>query len=398
MHFYIFSEKDTWLNEMTSSQNYGGDEILELGKDISTAGETAALNGVTRVLSKFNFSGTDGLSDMISKGLIPTVGTGSGQAKIYLRLYNTEAHGLSTEYNIAAYAVTQDWDEGPGKYHQDPIVEQASSWEWANYDNSRAWSGLGDSLTTGSRTAGGGSWFPSDSEYLSGFVGTKKGDLYGTQSFSYESPDINMDVTDICRAWLNNDQTNNGFILKFSGSQETNTTTQGNIKFFSKDTNTIYAPKLEVRWDDHNPITGSVTGSMEELDLTGEADNILYVKRLKERYKEGERVKFRVGGRKRYIDKTFTTSIHYASSSYIAEGSGSYSIIDQSTGDTIVPFEVSGGVSYTQISADSSSMFFTQYLDTFEPNRIYKILLKLKTNDGQEQIFDDDWEFAVVKK
>jgi len=385
MHFYIFPQKDTWLNEATSSQNYGGDEILELSKNISTAGDTAALNGVTRILTAFDFVGTNSLEEMVNKGLIPSVGTGSGQSKISLRLYNTEASELSTAYNIVAFPISQDWEEGSGKFHQDPIVKQAATWDYSNYDKTAVWDGNGVTVNTGSRTAGGGAW-------LGGFTN------YGTQSFSYESPDINMDVTDICRGWLNGDNNNYGLILRFSGSQETNTTTTGNIKFFSKNTNTIYAPKLEVRWDDHNPITGSVTGSMEALDLTGETDNILYVKRLREKYKEGERVKFRVGGRKRYIDKTFTTSIHYASSSYIAEGSGSYSIQDQSTGDVIVPFEVSGGTSYTQLSADSSSMFFTQYLDTFEPNRIYKILLKLKTDDGQEQIFDDDWEFAVVKK
>ena len=392
MHYFIFPEKDTWLAEMSSSQNYGGDEILELSKNITTAGETTALNGVSRILTKFNFSGSNGLKEMIDKGLIPTVGTGSGDAKIYYRLYNTEAYGLSTEYKLSAHPVGQAWEEGSGKYHQDPVVQQASSWEWANFDTSTAWTASNPSFTSGSpvNTQGGGIWTSGSNVFSTG--------LFATQSFSYESPDVNMDVTDICRAWLNGDIVNNGFLLRFSGSQETDTTTEGYIKFFSKNTNTIYAPKLEVRWDDHSPISHSVTGSMEELDLTGEADNILYVKRLRERYKEGERVKFRVGGRKRYIDKTFTTSIHYASSSFVAENSGSYSIIDQSTGDTIVPFEVSGGTSYTKLSADSSSMYFNQYLDTFEPNRIYKILLKLKTDDGQEQIFDDDWEFAVVKK
>tara|TARA_B100000287_G_scaffold435421_1_gene503628 strand:+ start:3451 stop:4629 length:1179 start_codon:yes stop_codon:yes gene_type:complete len=392
MHYYIFSTKDTWLNEMTSSQNYGGDEILELSKNISSTGETYALNGVTRILSKFNLTGTDSLEELVSKGLVPTVGTGSGQAKVYLRLYNTEASELSTDYTLSAHPIGQDWEEGPGKFHQDPVVKEASSWEWADYNTSTAWSASNPSFTSGSpsNTQGGGIWTSGSNVFATG--------LFATQSFSYESPDVNMDVTDICRAWLNKDISNYGFLLKFSGSQETDSSTSGNIKFFSKDTNTIYAPKLEVRWDDHSPISHSVTGSMTALDLTGEVDNILYVKRLRPRYKEGERVRFRVGGRKRYIDKTFTTSIHYASSSFVAEGSGSYSIIDQATGDVIVPFEVSGGTSYTQLSADSSSMYFTQYLDTFEPNRIYKILLKLKTNDGQEQIFDDDWEFAVVKK
>ena len=68
MHYFIFPEKDTWLAEMSSSQNYGGDEILELSKNITTAGETTALNGVSRVLTKFNFLGSNGLKELIDKG------------------------------------------------------------------------------------------------------------------------------------------------------------------------------------------------------------------------------------------------------------------------------------------------------------------------------------------
>ena len=56
MHFFIFPEKDTWLTEMSSSQNYGGDEILELSKNVTTAGETTALNGVSRVLLHFDLT------------------------------------------------------------------------------------------------------------------------------------------------------------------------------------------------------------------------------------------------------------------------------------------------------------------------------------------------------
>ena len=102
---------------------------------------------------------------------------------------------------------------------------------------------------------------------------------------------------------------NHGLLIRFSGSQETDSTTFGNLKFFSRDTKTIYAPKLEVRWDDHSPATGSNTGSLLTLDATGNSDNYLYMKGLKESYKEGDRVKFRVGARKRYIQKTFDTSV-----------------------------------------------------------------------------------------
>ncbi len=55
-------------------------------------------------------------------------------------------------------------------------------------------------------------------------------------------------------------------------------------------------------------------------------------------------------------------------------------------------------VSYTKLSLDGNSNYFIQYLDGFYPDRAYKILLKLKYDDGQEQVFDDDFEFIVKRK
>ena len=34
-------------------------------------------------------------------------------------------------------------------------------------------------------------------------------------------------------------------------------------------------------------------------------------------------------------------------------------------------------------------------MNTFQPNRVYKILLKLTTDDNQEYIYDDDSEFKT---
>jgi len=119
---------------------------------------------------------------------------------------------------------------------------------------------------------------------------------------------------------------------------------------------------------------------------------------MKESYKVGERVKFRIGARKRYIQKSFTTSVQEVTGSYIPEGSGSYAIKDVATDEFIVPFEDINGISFTKLSCDSDSNYFNQYLDGFYPDRVYKILLKLKYDDGQEQIFDDDFEFVVKRK
>ena len=112
---------------------------------------------------------------------------------------------------------------------------------------------------------------------------------------------------------------------------------------------------------------------------------------LRKTYKETEKPRFRVAGRERYVQKTFSTSIHRASGSFIPEDSGSYSILDIATGETIVPFSA-----YTSMSCDSTSMYFDQWLNTFDPGRYYKVLFKLKYNDGQEIIIDNDEEFKVI--
>jgi hypothetical protein len=192
--------------------------------------------------------------------------------------------------------------------------------------------------------------------------------------------------------WLGGEANNYGMLVRFSGSQETDSSSFGQMKFFSRNTHTIYQPKLEVRWDDHTPCSGSNTGSLNELTMSGLADNYLYMRGLRESYKENERVKFRVGARKRYIQKTFSNSVQNVTGSYITEGSGSYAIKDIATDEFIVPFSA-----YTSMSCDSESPYFNQWLDGFYPDRVYKILLKLNYDDGQEQIFDDNFEFIVKR-
>ena len=126
--------------------------------------------------------------------------------------------------------------------------------------------------------------------------------------------------------------------------------------------------------------------------MSGLVDNYLYVRGLREFYRENERVKFRVGARKRYIQKNFSTSVQTVTGSYVAESSSSYAIKDIATDEFVVPFS-----GYTSMSCDTEGMYFNQWLDGFYPDRAYKILLKLQTNDGQEQVFDDGFEFVVKR-
>ena len=116
------------------------------------------------------------------------------------------------------------------------------------------------------------------------------------------------------------------------------------------------------------------------------------MKGLRESYKEGDRVKFRVGSRKRYVQKTFSTSVQTQSGSYFHTGSALYAIKDIATDEYIAPFR-----SYTTMSCDTTSNYFIQWLDGFYPDRVYKIIYKLKYDDGQEQIFDNNFEFKVKR-
>ena len=92
--------------------------------------------------------------------------------------------------------------------------------------------------------------------------------------------------------------------------------------------------------------------------------------------------------------KTFSNSVQTVTGSYITEGSGSYAIKDIATDEFIVPFDDT----YTKLSCDTEGPYFNQWLDGFYPDRVYKIQLKLKYDDGQEQTFDDDFEFIVKRK
>ena len=220
----------------------------------------------------------------------------------------------------------------------------------------------------------------------------------GLQTFSYESPDIEMDITNMVNMWISEsngydiDNINNyGLLLRFSGSQETDESTFGNLKFFSRNTHTIYAPRIQARWNDTKYPLPTFTGSLNALNVSGGVDNYIYPIGFRESYKEEEKVRFRFGARKRYIQKSFSTSVQTISGSYIPKNSGSYSIVDKATGETVVPFDDD----YTKLSVDSTSNYFTQWLKGFEPSRAYKILIKVKYDDGQEQIFDDDFEFII---
>ena len=109
-------------------------------------------------------------------------------------------------------------------------------------------------------------------------------------------------------------------------------------------------------------------------------------------YKETEKIRFRVAGRERYQTKTISTTKSTPTNKLVPHGSGSYSIIDVETGVPLIPFG-----DYSNLSTDLYSNYFKLKLDGFINNRLYRVLLRLRLNDGRYRIFDDNYDFKVIK-
>ena len=370
MHYFIFADKDTTLYQASSSMNTGLDEVLEIRKDVSDTGATVE---VSRILIRFDLTQ---VSQSIVDGKVPS--PSSSGSRFFLNLYDANSQNLATTQSIYAHPVSRSWDMGEGASYDNPINQEGASWNFRY--------GKTDGSLWTEVSSSGGAWY-SSSRYEA------------SQSFGHKTKDMRMDVTDIVNHWLSGSISNEGFILKRSGSvgnlnsgsDEGNSTRFGNFSFFSSDTHTKYPPTLEVMWDDAKWNTGSlqpITGSDFE-------DMVMYMKGLRPEYKDKSKVKFRLVGRERYPIKTYASTPSNLTVKYLPSGSSYYSIIDAETDDVIVPFG-----SGSKLSCDSSGNYFNLWLDGYQPERYYSILYRVQSGSGTpdeiDQYFDEGFTFKVA--
>jgi hypothetical protein len=196
-----------------------------------------------------------------------------------------------------------------------------------------------------------------------------------------------MDVTSIVNRWITGSGRfqNDGFILKFSDLTEKSLETVHSLKFFGADSNTIYVPRLHAVWDD----SAFVTGSLSEIG----DDNLIVDVRLKKYYSESEKAKVRVYANQRYPQKTYTTQSYYTEKYYLPTSSY-YEIRDAHTDEVILPFNQIG----TKLSCDADGNYFNLWMDSFQPERFYRVLIKVETDGGDTtQIFDNNYYFKVIR-
>ena len=375
----FYAEKDATLYESVPTLNTGIDEILEVGKRINTSGDAYVRS---RSLLKFDMSEIQSTLTKYSTTL--------DACKFVLQLYTSHAKTLSSEYTVEAKIAYDSWVNGTGFENSSPSITDGVSWQYPASGSS--WTTSGD-VTPSLKITGsqGGSWiYQSGSgsydltRYDQSFY-TQPG-LEEQESFSYRPTDINMDVTDAVKLWINGSAgttiSNNGFLLKFSDADEASGDTTGYVRFFSRETHTIYVPKLTMYWDQ-----SAYSSTLDALDLES---NIIYHK-INKSYKDTEIARIRFYGRDKYPQKSATNLFPLQTVKRLPETTY-YSVVDAATDETIIPFDDI----YTKVSCDDTSNFIYLDMNGLMPERYYRIALKIV--DGfTEQYIDNEYYFKVVR-
>lgn len=344
--YRIYPEKDTTIwSEPNISGIYGNaglDEILE----VRSYPDDDGIGRSSRILIKF--------SDRDINSALNTKVSGSYSASLHL--YLADGIQLPQEYTLEAHRISGSWLQGTGKLGDSPANTTGAT--WTTREPGVNWVASGCDFTDDSNSS--------------------------SQTFNLLSNlDIDIDITNYISSFEEGSINNDGLVLKFEDSQENELTSSINLKYFGANTSTIFPPYLEFKWDD------SIYSS--SLDTINTDIITVSIKNLKEKYVDSDIARFRLSARPKYPTRTFTTSSIYLTENKLPEDSY-WGIKDEYSEEMIIDFDTQ----YTKISADNTSSYFDVYMDTLQPERYYRLLVKT-TLDGSTVVLDNRNVFKVVR-
>lgn len=377
--YQIFASADATIYSRYPVKNTGRDEVLEVSvknsqdgiafynrqqlitqnpyytydlaanSNYNTTDQLFPQSDIRRAVLQFSNTDIAKLQNFASQSV-------SGTYEANLKLSLAFAQNLNTTYSLQAYALTQSWTMGTGRFAQVPESTNGVSWDYTGPANASAlW------------TTGGGSWNRT---------------LTGSQYFDYmANKDVNMDVTDIMNSWFTGSVKNRGLIIKHPDVLENDPNAFLDLKFFSVDTHTIYPPTIQFKWDDsHYYPQGSNFVLSDQITLVL-ANN-------PGEFTQGNNFKFRTGVRYTYPPRSFSTQSVYLNQLYLSENS-CWALQDVKTNEMIIDFDET----YTKLSADSVSNYFYMYMNGLEINRYYRIFVKTRiyqTTFGPLSLYDNE--------
>jgi len=378
--YKLFPSKDTSIYSFYPTMNTGIDPIMEIGNLNVNYDPTPQ---VFRFLVKFD---QNEIGDVIDNKV------GGTQFSSSLKCFIAQAQGIVMETELEVYPISGSWNNGSGTYLDSPLTTNGCSWNFRTFNGGNNWDIDGNYPTyvtaswSGSNI-GGGNWYTGSSD-------PHNTNIEVSQTFDLRTEkDINVNVTDIVKVWYSSSKSigsftniaNEGFIAKWEDAIEFSSVEalQPIMQFYSVDTNTIYPPTLEIKWDDSSYNTGELK-EISTTDIFVSLDNnpgVFYSQSIN---------KFRLNVRPEFPDRTYQTSSRYTSN-FALPTTSYYAVKDLDTNEFIIDFDDQ----FTKISCDNTSNYFSLYMNGFEPERYYKILIKTIVN-GSTIIKDEDYYFKIV--
>jgi len=395
--YKLFPSQDATIYSLFPNMNTGLDEVIE-------ATETSfAYSTPNPQTSRFlmNFSETE-IDDLLDNKLKITSGSISSSKfldndywRVNLQCFIATSTGLQADTTVECYPISGAWDMGTGRYLDDPLQTNGTSWYWRDYSGSSLWSTQNYSpFSTGSYTgsspnnsvnpyAGGATWWTGSTQpwFNSNLYPISASVTFGF----FDTKDLNLNVTNIVRARSTGSISADGFILKQAVEFIYDKEVQPELKYFSRDTHTIYPPALQFSWRDYSFNTGSSTQTiLNTLPATvtlAQNPGTFYPQSFN---------RFRVNIRPEFPIQLWQTSSVYLNNYYLPTASY-WAIKDLDTNEMVIDFDTQ----FTQLSADASSSYFDVYMNGLEPERYYAILIKSEIA-GTTQVFDDQYYFKVI--
>jgi hypothetical protein len=371
--YKLFPTKDATIYSRYITRNTGLDSILEAWADYSTT-----TPHVSRYLIQFDQTEIDTIFD-------DKIGTSSYQINLVNYIANIQNLNVDTE--LEAYAISGSWGMGTGHFNDAPATTNGCNWKYRTYEGENAWATSGFlgyvTASYNGSNSGGGTWYTGSALGL---------EVTASQIYTYSSDkDLNLNVTNILRNWYSSSNSlggfnNDGFIVKQSDENEfvSSRNKQARLQFYSIDTNTIYPPELQFKWDDFTHSTSSDIPTISTTELVASLDN------NPGEFRQDSIHKFRVNCRPQFPARTYQTASYFTQRNYLPTSSY-YAVKDLDTNEFVINFDDT----YTKISADTTSNYFTLYMNGLEPERYYKLLFKVVLN-GETIILDDNYYFKVI--
>jgi hypothetical protein len=378
--YKLFPTKDATIYSGYPAMNTGIDALLEVTNEYPTT--LTPSPRVARSLIKFDQTE---INNVIDNNI-------TGSFKTYLKAYVAKAEGINIPSVLKVYPISGSWNNGTGEYLDSPQTLNGVSWGFQSHSGSIPW-GVDNNIpymqsSYPSNQKGGGTWY-------TGSNNPSVTSVTGSQTFDLRTDkDLKVEVTNPIKLFYSSSKSldggyismeNEGFLLKWVSSIEftPSQSIQPILKYYSVDTNTIYPPELEFRWNDQS----FETGSLLEIDTTdvfiGLDSNpgIFYSESIN---------RFRLNVRPEFPVRTFQTQSLYTTNKFLNNES-LYAIKDLDTNEFVIDFDSN----YTKISCDPEGNYFDIYMNGLQPERYYKILIQT-TISGSVIVKDEDYYFKVI--